>query len=590
MHLYEWPQRVFSELPPPISKPFTSELWTERMSPGISTFFEDPSKAAASLEPLIAYAKEQLKHLEDQWYHFPIFLKATAGMRELPPASCLAIMKAVREYLAEPATCPFMFTNVEQARVIAGEEEAAFAWAGVNFVSGALLDSEWGTGEAIPKSAFGTLEMGGASTQIAFYQPDQNVLANLFKLQIGPSKHWNIYAHSFLQYGRVSARSRMWSFIAEEHGCFQGCYKAGCFQGDQVARTDCRVVDACLASGLSIQPFNDVQNQIELHPPARYHPVATNVWIDSQAPENGGSSWEGCLAQIVGPLGFGGEMKEERNKWCNYTHLGQCSFAGVYQPSLPDAGTAYGHFFLIGGYLKVWEFLGIGAHASLRDVAKAGKEVCALDAIELYTRFNVKHKSKKKKQEIEELCFFSAYAYAMLHHGHGFEVDRNFTALETMNYQGTLLKVGWQLGAILYEINTLPWKYKPGGKNDQEPGDAVGTPGSVTSRGVPLWAAMVGSLFASVVSFAVGMRMVQGRRELNSRRSGIESNQGPGAGESTPLSGQNHLADGTKEPKEPKEVPSLGVAQPSSVRVEIPFALEATWAASAKKGGYQIIK
>ena len=105
-----------------------------------------------------------------------------------------------------------------------------------------------------------------------------------------------------------------------------------------------------------------------------------------------------------------------RNKWCNYTHLGQCSFAGVYQPSLPDAGTAYGHFFLIGlcavylsptffcfffsyliffiksravfgsfqgGYLKVWEFLGIGAHASLRDVAKAGKEVCALDAIEV---------------------------------------------------------------------------------------------------------------------------------------------------------------------------------------------------------------
>ena len=39
-------------------------------------------------------------------------------MRELPPASCLAIMKAVREYLAEPATCPFMFTNVEQVSAV----------------------------------------------------------------------------------------------------------------------------------------------------------------------------------------------------------------------------------------------------------------------------------------------------------------------------------------------------------------------------------------------------------------------------------------------------------------------------------------
>jgi len=339
MHLYEWPQRVFSELPPPISKPFTSELWTERMSPGISTFFEDPSKAAASLEPLIAYAKEQLKHLEDQWYHFPIFLKATAGMRELPPASCLAIMKAVREYLAEPATCPFMFTNVEQARVIAGEEEAAFAWAGVNFVSGALLDSEWGTGEAIPKSAFGTLEMGGASTQIAFYQPDQNVLANLFKLQIGPSKHWNIYAHSFLQYGRVSARSRMWSEMAKLQGCFKE-------PGNGAV---CRLMDACLAHGFKEQPFNDVLGTVELHPPLSYKPVETNVWISpaKETKKGTANSWDACIGQMMGPLGFQGKTKQEQNKWCNYTHLGQCSFAGVYQPSLPDADTAYGHFFLL---------------------------------------------------------------------------------------------------------------------------------------------------------------------------------------------------------------------------------------------------
>ena len=30
-----------------------------------------------------------------------------------------------------------------------------------------------------------------------------------------------------------------------------------------------------------------------------------------------------------------------------------------------------------------------------------------------------------------------------------------------MNYDGAKLKVGWQLGAILYEINSMPWSYQP---------------------------------------------------------------------------------------------------------------------------------
>lgn len=72
--------------------------------------------------------------------------------------------------------------------MIAGEEEAAYAWAGVNFVSGALLDSTWGTGTATPSAAFGILEMGGASSQIAFFQPEQSIITDIFKLQV--VAHW----------------------------------------------------------------------------------------------------------------------------------------------------------------------------------------------------------------------------------------------------------------------------------------------------------------------------------------------------------------------------------------------------------------
>jgi hypothetical protein len=53
------------------------------------------------------------------------------------------------------------------------------------------------------------IEMGGASTQIAFFEPNGDVMANLFKLQIGGARHWNIYVHSFLYFGVNGAWSRL---------------------------------------------------------------------------------------------------------------------------------------------------------------------------------------------------------------------------------------------------------------------------------------------------------------------------------------------------------------------------------------------
>lgn len=53
------------------------------------------------------------------------------------------------------------------------------------------------------------IEMGGASTQIGFFEPNGDVMANLFKLQIGGARHWNVYVHSFLYFGVSGAWSRL---------------------------------------------------------------------------------------------------------------------------------------------------------------------------------------------------------------------------------------------------------------------------------------------------------------------------------------------------------------------------------------------
>lgn len=63
-----------------------------------------------------------------------------------------------------------------------------------------------------------------------------------------------------------------------------------------------------------------------------------------------------------------------------------------------------------------------------------------------------------QEEEVLNLCFLSAFAYSMLHYGHGFDLERNFTAVKSMMYEGVPLQVGWQLGSVLYEINAIPWE------------------------------------------------------------------------------------------------------------------------------------
>ena len=57
--------------------------------------------------------------------------------------------------------------------------------------------------------------------------------------------------------------------------------------------------------------------------------------------------------------------------------------------------------------------------------------------------------------ELNDYCFKSVYVFELLHNGYGFGMNDYVTFAEVVNGQ----KVGWPLGAMLYEINTLPWVY-----------------------------------------------------------------------------------------------------------------------------------
>eukprot|EP00614_Pseudopedinella_elastica_P000720 CAMPEP_0172594030 /NCGR_PEP_ID=MMETSP1068-20121228/13289_1 /TAXON_ID=35684 /ORGANISM="Pseudopedinella elastica, Strain CCMP716" /LENGTH=364 /DNA_ID=CAMNT_0013391801 /DNA_START=1082 /DNA_END=2172 /DNA_ORIENTATION=+ len=306
----------------------------------------------------------------------------------------------------------------------------------------------------------------------------------------------------------------MWSALAESQGCFlRDKYATG-------GSGSCQVMDACLAPGLSVRPFNDVTGAFELHPPNTSEPVISNVRVlgkqGAHEVARQVAGWDACLMQIVEPLGLGGKLLRERNEWCDFTHLGQCSFAGVYQPQVPEPDTDFGHFFLIGGYVKAWKLLGLEPSASLSDLRAAGKEMCALNTTQLQARFDLGKFGVAKWEEVKEACFLGAFSFALLYHGHSFDERRTFTAVETMQYQNppqspTTLKVGWQLGAILYEINTLPWTYKR--QTECE---------SVSPLASPMISLRIGFL-GCLISFAAGIFITRKKPEKSRRSSGLDS-------------------------------------------------------------------
>ncbi len=212
IYIYKWDSRIgtttsssSSSTPiPPFSQPVTQQAWSADNKKAISKFNTNPTQAGASLQPLIAFATGIFTGLgitsQQKLSTIPIFLGATAGMRELDLNTREAILTSIRQYLADPATSPFQFQS-EWARVISGEEEGVFGWLTVNYAAGKFgtappppslssasngkrkleLNAKGGGGGGAatdPTSYYGALDMGGASTQITFSPPNNDILAD----------------------------------------------------------------------------------------------------------------------------------------------------------------------------------------------------------------------------------------------------------------------------------------------------------------------------------------------------------------------------------------------------------------------------
>ena len=172
-----------------------------KIKPGISAYNINNKLEANRLKErvnnLLSLVKKNLP--KDQWSNIGVTLYATAGMRVIPLETQKKTYQLIKNVIENSGL------KYNDARTISGGEEGLFMWLSVN------------SGHNKIDSDYGILDMGGASTQIAFWDEK---FAN-YDITIS-DKHYKIYSKSFLGLGKNLAISQ----FLQKPACFPNDYQS----------------------------------------------------------------------------------------------------------------------------------------------------------------------------------------------------------------------------------------------------------------------------------------------------------------------------------------------------------------------------
>lgn len=142
--------------------------------------------------------------------------------------------------------------------------------------------------------------------------------------------------------------------------------------------------------------------------------------------------------------------KETNEEWCNFQMDGNCGYAGIYQPPMPQVNRDIDEFVATSNFVDVFQFLQLGERSTIDNIQVAAKRVCSLSFEELKV-YNAGLDSPLDDEDIlGQYCFRSVFVYQMLRNGWEFGGEYEINAVDVINGQ----KMGWALGCMLYEINT----------------------------------------------------------------------------------------------------------------------------------------
>lgn len=190
--------------------PNIKQVSSKKTKRGLSTF----SKSIDSIwgehfEPLIKHAEEIIP--SSLHSSTPIFVQATAGMRLIKPKYRKKILRETCKSLKNKSK--FLINNCsDHVSVIDGDTEGIYGWLALNYMSDKLKTD---------LTPYGFMDMGGASTQLAFSPTNNEDLIehgdDMYKVSLRNNKgeilDWQIFVSSWLGFGANEARNRQLSSL-----------------------------------------------------------------------------------------------------------------------------------------------------------------------------------------------------------------------------------------------------------------------------------------------------------------------------------------------------------------------------------------
>lgn len=179
-----------------------------------------------------------------------LYILATAGMRGLTNEKQQAIYNSVNDYVKN-----YSF-KASVAKTIPGFREGIYDWIAVNYLNHSLDG-------VFPRNRLGILDMGGASTEIAydtlFYRP------NTYSFHLGP-RSYQIFSYSFLNLGNKQALEKLSQF-----GDSAYCYPQGYpYSADEKSEGRFSISLCNAATQNEVASFNVPQITGLLNPYVRY--------------------------------------------------------------------------------------------------------------------------------------------------------------------------------------------------------------------------------------------------------------------------------------------------------------------------------
>lgn len=235
LYVYQWPSvaefrslhvnddKILNALPPIQC----DETWSLKTQPGISSYASESEDKIWQdhLKSLVERAKSVVP--EEEQYRTPVYFLATAGMRLLEETQQKDLLSKVCNLLQKNSAF-YLPECSSHVNIIDGETEGLYGWLALNY----LIDPSQTFSS--DKETFGFMDMGGASSQIAFMpnaSESQRHEEDLFRVSLrnvgGDLHKFDVFVSTWLGFGANESRKRLLNQLGSSHKSYDPCTSKG---------------------------------------------------------------------------------------------------------------------------------------------------------------------------------------------------------------------------------------------------------------------------------------------------------------------------------------------------------------------------